>query len=262
MIIATGDGKCNFFIRVSRIIFVGIKALKISELTKRTGVSKENIHHYIREGLLRKPRKTGKNTADYSDAYVRQVRLIKELRDHYFLPLPIIKKIMQEQKRQTPSEQSSFQVQSEYLRPLERFFPHEVVGKDAFQEATGLGRYWLDKLEEWGIISARTDRGEPVYSHENVVIGRLMVDMDRLGFGPRDGYDPKHLKPISDFIQSYLTASTREYVERNAQKLDSPEFREKSGQFSELMSLFLYHLYRRIVRETARPGSEDKATLG
>lgn len=232
--------------------------MKISELTKRTGVSKENIHHYIREGLLRKPRKTGKNTADYSDAYVRQVRLIKELRDHYFLPLPIIRKIMKAQKSQTPSEQSSFQVQSEYLRPLERFFPREVRGRDAFQDATGLGRYWLDKLEAWGIIAAHMAGEDPVYSHDNVVIGRLMVDMDRLGFGPRDGYDPKNLKPISDFIQSYLTTSTRGYLERNAEKLESPDFKEKSAQFSELMSLFIYHLYRRIVREAAHSGRENK----
>jgi hypothetical protein len=90
-----------------------------------------------------------------------------------------------------------------------------------------------------------------VYSHENVVIGKLMVDMDRLGFGPRDGYDPKNLKPISDFIHNYLTASTREYLERNAEKLDSPDFYEKSGQFAELMSLFLYHLYRRVVRDAS-----------
>ncbi len=225
------------------------RAMKISELTKRTGVSKETIHHYIREGLLRKPRKTGKNTADYSEVYIRKVRLIKELRDNYFLPLPIIKKIMKEQRGQTPSEQSSFQVQSEYLRPIERFFPREVVGKDAFQKATGLGRYWLDKLEEWGIITSRMDGEEHVYSHENVVIGRLMVDMDRLGFGPRDGYDPKGLKPISDFIQSILTV-TRDYLERNEERLDSPDLAEKSGQYAELMSLFLYHLYRRIVRET------------
>ncbi len=66
------------------------RKMKIRELTKRTGISKETIHHYIREGLLRKPRKTGKNTADYSEVYVRQVRLIKELRDNYFLPLLVL----------------------------------------------------------------------------------------------------------------------------------------------------------------------------
>jgi DNA-binding transcriptional MerR regulator len=230
--------------------------MKISELTKRTGVSKETIHHYIREGLLRKPRKTGKKAADYGDAYVRQIRLIKELRDNYFLPLPIIKKILKEQNKHTPSEQSSFQLQSEYLRPIERFIPSEIVGKDAFQEATGLGRYWLDNMEEWGIISSIVRDGELVYSHENLIIGRLMVDMDRLGFGPRDGYDPKGLKPISDFIQSYLTVSTREYLERNAEKLNLPDFREKSSQFTELMSLFLYHFYRKIAKETTSTHGE------
>ena len=232
--------------------------MKISDLTKRTGVTKETIHHYIREGLLRKPRKRGKKTADYGEVYVRQVRLIKEMRDNYFLPLPIIKKILKEHKKQTPSEQSSFQLQSEYLRPIERFFPSEIVGKDAFQEATGLGRYWLDNMEAWGIISSSVRDGEPVYSHENVIIGRLLVDMDRLGFGPRDGYDPKGLKPISDFIQSYLTVSTREYLERNAEKLNSPDFKEHSSQFTELMSLFLYHFYRKIVNETVSPQGDVK----
>ena len=230
--------------------------MKISELTKQTGVSKETIHHYIREGLLRKPRKAGRKIADYGEVYVRQIRLIKELRDNYFLPLPIIKKILKEQNKHTPSEQSSFQLQSEYLRPIERFIPSEIVGKDAFQEATGLGRYWLDNMEEWGIISSSMRDGEPVYSHENVIIGRLMVDMDRLGFGPRDGYDPKGLKPISDFIQSYLMVSTREYLERNAEKLNSPDFREKGSQFTELMSLFLYHFYRKIVKETTSTHAE------
>ncbi len=232
--------------------------MKISDLTKRTGVTKETIHHYIREGLLRKPRKRGKKTADYGEVYVRQVRLIKEMRDNYFLPLPIIKKILKEHKKQTPSEQSSFQLQSEYLRPIERFFPSEIVGKDAFQEATGLGRYWLDNMEAWGIISSSVRDGEPVYSHENVIIGRLLVDMDRLGFGPRDGYDPKGLKPISDFIQSYHTVSTREYLERNAEKLNSPDFKEHSSQFTELMSLFLYHFYRKIVNETVSPQGDVK----
>jgi DNA-binding IclR family transcriptional regulator len=35
------------------------ESMKISELVKRTGVPKETIHFYIREGLLRKPRKSG-----------------------------------------------------------------------------------------------------------------------------------------------------------------------------------------------------------
>ena len=60
--------------------------MKIRELVKKTGVSKETIHYYIREGLLRKPRKFGKNVAEYNENHVEQIRIIKALRDNYFLP--------------------------------------------------------------------------------------------------------------------------------------------------------------------------------
>ena len=40
--------------------------MKISELVKQTQVSKETIHYYIREGLLPRPRKLGKNVAEYT----------------------------------------------------------------------------------------------------------------------------------------------------------------------------------------------------
>ena len=40
--------------------------MKISTVVKRTGVPKETIHFYIREGLLRKPHKSGVNIADYN----------------------------------------------------------------------------------------------------------------------------------------------------------------------------------------------------
>lgn len=60
----------------------------------RTQVSKETVHYYIREGLLPRPPKRGRNIADYNDSYIERIRLIKELQDNYFLPLSVIKKIM------------------------------------------------------------------------------------------------------------------------------------------------------------------------
>ncbi len=56
--------------------------MKISTVVKRTGVPKETIHFYIREGLLRKPHKAGINHADYNENHVKQIRFIKELRNN------------------------------------------------------------------------------------------------------------------------------------------------------------------------------------
>ena len=135
--------------------------MKISELAKRTGIPKETIHYYIREGVLRKPRKTGRNIADYSESYVEQIRIIKGLQDNYFLPLSVIKKIIKHQKTQSLSEKSSFQFLSEYFKPLDRLLTSDITGREAFREATGLSRKWLTKMEEWAVITAEIKDGHP-----------------------------------------------------------------------------------------------------
>jgi DNA-binding transcriptional MerR regulator len=122
--------------------------MKISQLVKRTGVPKETIHFYIREGLLRKPRKSGVNAAEYNEGYVDQIQLIKDLRDNYYLPIPEIKKIVKDFKKLSPSDQAVSQFYSRFFRPADRLINKEVVGRDAFREATGLGWKWLKTATE------------------------------------------------------------------------------------------------------------------
>ena len=223
--------------------------MKISELAERTGVPKETIHYYIREGVLRKPRKTGRNKADYNESYVEQIRIIKRLQDNYFLPLSVIKNIIKQLKKQSRSEQSSFQFLSEHFRPLDLLLSNEVVGKEAFWEATGLGRKYIDLYQDWGVITVEEKGGMSVYSKDDVIIGKLIAGMGRLGFVPRNGANPEDLKHIADFVREYVTASQRAYYQSNLEKLSADDFDEKGSQFTEIMSLFFYYLYRKIFRE-------------
>jgi DNA-binding transcriptional MerR regulator len=225
--------------------------MKIGELARKTQVSKTLIHHYLREGLVHKPRATGPNSAEYDETHLERIQLIKELRDSYFLPLPLIKKIIKRQKKLPGSERYSFHLQNEYFRPMDRFFPCEVTGRDEFREVTGLGRHWLQKMEEWKIVSPEMADGEPVYSREEVVLGRLVVDMDRLGFGPRDGFSPEFLKKIGDFLRETLAGSVSKYMSDNRDKLNSKEFRDQGLNYTEVLSLFVYFLFRKIIKDEA-----------
>lgn len=223
--------------------------MKISELSKRTQVPKETIHYYVREGVLSRPRKKAKNAADYGEDHVEQIRIIKALQDNYYLPLSVIKKIIRQQKKQSPSELSAFQLLREYFRPLDRFLTGEITGSGTFREATGLSAKWLEKMEQWGIVSPERAGGESVYSQDDVIIGKLLVDMDRIGFGPRDGYDPINLKPIADFVRNDVRRVQKAYYDANLERLSAEELVEKGSKFTEIMSLFLYHLYRKVVKE-------------
>jgi DNA-binding transcriptional MerR regulator len=68
--------------------------LKMSELAERSGVSAGTIKHYLREGLLGEGDdivRTSRNMAYYPPAYVERIRLIKRLQEDRFMPLKVIR---------------------------------------------------------------------------------------------------------------------------------------------------------------------------
>jgi DNA-binding transcriptional MerR regulator len=223
--------------------------MKISELVQRTSVPRETIHYYIREGVLAKPRKKGKNTADYDESYIDQIKIIKGLQDNYYLPLSVIKKIMKKHKRKSVLEQSSFWIQSEYFRPIDQLLSEVVEGEDAFAELTGLDKGWLDTMEEWGVIVSQPRNGVKIYSRDDVVIGKLIVDMGKSGFGPKEGYDPEELRRIVDYLRTVAKDWMIKYIEPSFEKATSEDFTAKGGQLTEMMSLYSYHVFRRIIRQ-------------
>lgn len=223
--------------------------MKISELAKRSNVSKETIHYYVREGVLRKPRKTGKNTAEYSEDYIDQICIIKELRDNYFLPLPVIKKIINKNKRQSRSEIETFHFLSEYFRPVDLLLSDEILGEEAYCRETGLNKIWLKEMERWGIVTVMQEDGQKKYSRDSVIIGKLLVDMDNIGFGPKNGFNPEDLRPYANILHNLIAGGHKKYFLSNLDQSTTKELQEKGGRLTEIMSLFFYHLYRQFARD-------------
>ncbi|HUN54410.1 MAG TPA: MerR family transcriptional regulator [Smithella sp.] len=219
--------------------------MKISELVKKTNVSKETIHYYIREGALPKPKKSTKNTADYDEDIVSQIQLIKDLQDNYYLPLSEIKKIIKNQKKLSPSDKIKFQFLIKSRKPIDQISFDSVTGRDNFLKATGMSEHWLLKMEEWEIITPEKVDDRLYYSADNVTIGKLLVDMDRLGYGPKDGYPPDNLKIYMDFIKNVLLKKHLEFLNEHPHLLESPEYHEKGIKLMEELGLFFYHVFRR-----------------
>ena len=55
--------------------------MRVGELSRRSGVSVASIKYYLREGLLPAGERTGVNQADYGDAHLRRLRMIRALID-------------------------------------------------------------------------------------------------------------------------------------------------------------------------------------
>jgi DNA-binding transcriptional MerR regulator len=71
--------------------------LKMSELAERSGVSAGTIKHYLREGLLgggSDIKRTSRNMAYYPPEFVERIRLIKRLQEERFMPLKLIRGVL------------------------------------------------------------------------------------------------------------------------------------------------------------------------
>jgi DNA-binding transcriptional MerR regulator len=222
--------------------------VKIGDLVQRTQVTKETVHYYIREGLLPKPRKLGRNVAEYDAHFVERIRLIKELQDQYYLPLAVIGNILKNQKK-SPEGKSILSLRREYFQPVDHLLPKEVVGEEAFLAATRLGKNWLGKMEKWGIINPEVINGRKVYSQDDITIGKLIVKMDKIGIGVRNGFNPEALKHYRDLFREIVVMSHKYYMEGALGKITPDEFSKRMLQGREVLSVFFYHLYRKLSRE-------------
>ena len=70
--------------------------LRMGELAEASGVSAATIKHYLREGLLPEPVKTSRNMAYYPAEFVERIRMIKQLQEERYMPLRVIKDLLEE----------------------------------------------------------------------------------------------------------------------------------------------------------------------
>lgn len=68
--------------------------LKMRELAAASGVSPGTVKHYLREGLLPEPVRTSRNMAYYPPDFVDRIKLIKQLQEERFMPLKLIKGVL------------------------------------------------------------------------------------------------------------------------------------------------------------------------
>ena len=70
------------------------KGMRMAELCAQSGVARETIHFYLREGLLPRPEKGGRTVAYYGEAHLERLRLIRHLREDKYLPIAVIRRLL------------------------------------------------------------------------------------------------------------------------------------------------------------------------
>lgn len=159
--------------------------LRISEVSSASGVSIQTIHYYLREGLLTLPVKTARNMAYYHPVVVEEIRLIKELQDKKYLPIAVIKKVLQA-KREGQELEHVEEMQSLFEQV---FYPERgesvCFSMDDLAAGTGLDGKVLKELHEKGILSPADGEGK-YYDGSDRRIAEIIKKLLDLGLTTED----------------------------------------------------------------------------
>jgi DNA-binding transcriptional MerR regulator len=158
--------------------------LKMSELAERSGVSAGTIKHYLREGLLGdgdEVVRTSRNMAWYPPQFVERIRLIKRLQEDRFLPLRVIRRVVED------DPQRAAELAALEDRILERALARrsgERVPAAQVAHRTGVPAGVLDRLAELGVLTPSAEGLDPDDVQIVEAIGRFRDGGfdERLGF--------------------------------------------------------------------------------
>jgi DNA-binding transcriptional MerR regulator len=157
--------------------------LKISELAERSGVPVATVRHYLREGLLPEPVKTSRNMAYYPPDFVERIRLIKQLQEERFMPLRVIRDLLESED--TDPERLRAMVDLED-RILERALAEERerIPTEEVRRRYEVPQEVLERLAEVGILSPDGEGYSPSDVRIVEAIGRFRAGGydERLGF--------------------------------------------------------------------------------
>jgi DNA-binding transcriptional MerR regulator len=131
--------------------------LRMGELARASGVSAATIKHYLREGLLPEPVKTSRNMAYYPADFVERIRMIKQLQEERYMPLRVIKDLLDEDPNRARA----------LIELGDRLLEHALAGESARVGAAEVRNRYdvpqdvLDRLAEIEVLTPDEDGYSP-----------------------------------------------------------------------------------------------------
>ena len=190
--------------------------LKMSELADRSGVSAGTIKHYLREGLLAGDGtivRTSRNMAWYAPELVERVKLIKRLQEERFMPLKLIRGVIE-----SDPERMRLLIELE-----DRILEHAAAAQEGERMSAAearrrfdLPRNVLQRLAELEVLSP-TSRG---YDADDVAIMKAISRFRAGGYDEALGFTVYDTLRYRDALAPLVEEEVRTLLERLAGEVE------------------------------------------
>jgi DNA-binding transcriptional MerR regulator len=220
--------------------------LRIGELARRAAVPVATIKHYLREGLLA-PVQSGKNSALYDAADVGRVRRIKELQEKSFLPLRVIRDVLEGVPTLASVEQT--------IRGALTGLHSSSARTRASLTRSGVSALDLDWLRRVGAIVPVPEAPEESYAGDDLELLRVLGAARRAGLTA----DMLPLSIVADYIEAIrnLVRVELQLFETGVLPRAGENVGELTEQATKLSEKLVVLLRRRMIVPTLERRIED-----
>jgi DNA-binding transcriptional MerR regulator len=163
--------------------------MKMRDLERLTGVNRETIRVYLREGLLPTPQRPKPNVAEYSPAHVKAILAIRQLQRDRKLTVPQIKRALAGDPNALPADPAAFPHLDtllaarlgvdDALTPVASLIPRNPRANEDAAALAGIGAVELHHRD-----------GQAQLSRIDAQIVSLWGDMRAAGFTEDRGFAP------------------------------------------------------------------------
>jgi len=198
--------------------------LKMKDLERATGVGREAVRYYIREGLLPEPHRPGRNVAWYDQSFVERIQLIKQLQERRFLPLRVIKSIVAGDSPPSIVEQGALAALDGRLPPAADLAlepPPEQLA--ALAARTGVPIDEIQTLAANEAITLVTRGGKVWLEGPSIQLVELWARLRAAGFTAESGFGPEKARLYVDMVRWLAREELREFTHAFAGRVGADE---------------------------------------
>jgi DNA-binding transcriptional MerR regulator len=235
----------------------------MKDLERATGVSRETIRFYIREGLLPEPERPGRNVAWYDAAFVERILLIKRLQAERFLPLSVIKGIVGDERKLSASESRALAaLDGQLVAAAERERPHAAEALAKLAKRIGLPVSELREMAALGAVEIVVRDGKHCLEGSSVAIAESWARLRNAGYTDELGFSAQDLALYVEMVQWLAREELRRFGSRVAAKLDRDIVRRMAQEGIERMNEVIPRLRESILLRAIAEGNVRDAGTG
>jgi len=231
--------------------------MKMAELERRSGIGRETIRFYIREGLLPEPERRARNVAAYDEVHTARLKAIKRLQEERFLPLEVIRRVLDGDTTALPPSSDPFA----QLGPLLAQRLGVGDGEPPVLLATltdGDEQAARDAaaLEVAGAIAVFESKGGRAVTRLDARIVQLWRDLRRAGYAP-ENFPAENSINYVELVRGLASTEVARFFDGFAGRIGEADATEKAQAGVEIVNAIISALrIRFILDEVAKRSAE------